>query len=167
MADRYAAFAELVQDTLAVIDSSALLHRREPSSDERVKFPSRRLRLAAVEAQAALAQQDHAAAQRTVTSMLNQMIRLARSAPWWGSDAAATIADTVEYASGNHEVGSATAQRAWERYLAARASFVGLGLELLNIPGEEWQALRGRMDQAEEEWLAGWNDWHAMREQAD
>lgn len=165
MADRYAAFAELVHDRLAVIDSSALRHRREPSSDDRA--PSRHLRLAAVQAQAALAQQDHGAAQLAVTSMVNQMISLAGSAPWWRSDAEAAMADTVDWSCGNHEISSAPAQQAWDRYRAAKAAFAAVGEELPNLPPDEYEALTRPMNQAEEEWLAAWNDWHAVRQARD
>jgi hypothetical protein len=126
MTDRYAAFAELVRNRLAVVETSALLNRREESSSgfgEPQVAPSKRLRLAAVEAQAALARQAHAAAELAVNSMLNQMISLAQAAPWWSADSDAAIAETVDYAGGNHEVASTPAQRAWEWCRSARASF--------------------------------------------
>src|SRR5215472_10253707 len=68
MADRYAAFAELVQDTLAVMDSAALSHQpgESSSSSREDKSPSRRRWQAAVDAQAALAHQDYAAAERVL-----------------------------------------------------------------------------------------------------
>jgi hypothetical protein len=165
MVDRYAAFTELVQDTLAVIDSTALSSRRGESQE--VKSRSRRGWQAAVEAQAALAHQDHAAAERDVTSMVNQMTHLARAAPWWPSHAAAAIADTVEYASGNHEVSSKAAQQAWVLYWAAHSTLAGLGLELLSIPDEERRALSERLHQADEAWIANWNNWHAAREESE
>jgi hypothetical protein len=167
MADRYAAFAELVQERLALENSVAEANRRGDSwfSSSEEQMASRRRWQAAVEAQAILARQDHAAAERTVISMLNQMTRLARSAPWWRAHAAAAIAETVEHANGNDEVSSIAAQRAWDSHWVARSSIGRLGRELPDIPHRELRALRERMGQTEEEWLAGWNDWHAMREQ--
>jgi hypothetical protein len=97
--------------------------------------------------------------------MLNQMISLAQAVPWWSSHADAAIAETVDYAVGDHEVSSAPAQQAWDRYLAAKAAFVGLGLDLLTLPAEEYEALSGRMNDAEAEWLAAWNEWHATRQE--
>ncbi len=72
-------------DRLAVIDGvryRPLRHRREPSSDDRA--PSRHLRLAAASASAghrSRAARPWNAAQLAVTSMVNQMISLAGSAP--------------------------------------------------------------------------------------
>jgi hypothetical protein len=114
-------------------------------------------------AQAALARQAHAAAELAVNSMLNQMISLAQAAPWWSADSDAAIAETVDYAGGNHEVASTPAQRAWEWCRSARASFVALGTDVVNLPAEEYESVNGRMNEAEAEWLAAWNDWHAMR----
>ena len=94
MADRYAAFAELVQERLALENSVAESNQRGDSwfssSEEQEPVASRRRWQAAVEAQAILARQDHAAAERSVISMLNQMTRLARSAAWWHAHAAAS-----------------------------------------------------------------------------
>jgi hypothetical protein len=165
MADRYAAFAELVQNQLEVIETSALLNRREPLPTD--KFPSKRLRLAAVDALAALAHQDRAEAERTVNSMVNQMLQLAQQTLWWSADAEAAIADTVDYAAGNHEVRSAAAQQAWDRYRTAQADFVSVGVDLPTLPPDEYEALTGRMHDAEADWLAAWNDWHAIRQQSE
>lgn len=99
--------------------------------------------------------------------MLNQMLRLARVAPWWESYAEATIAETVEYASGNLAVASAPAQRAWEAHWSAHDSVGFLlrrsGHELGLDEGEELQALGDRMTQAEAEWRAAWDLWHGAR----
>jgi hypothetical protein len=163
MADRYTAFAELVQERLALENSVAQSNRRGDSwfNSREDQVAARRRWQAAVEAQATLAQQDQAAAERAVISMLNQMTRLARSATWWPSHANAAIADTVEYATGNDEVSSIAAQRAWDSYWAARSSIGRLARELGTIPDPERQALSERMQQAEEQWLAGWYDWYA------
>jgi hypothetical protein len=115
----------------------------------------------ATAAQAALAQVDEAAAERLITSMLNQLLRLARLAQWWESQSTAVIAETVEYAAGNHEVASSAAQRAWDAYWSAHSS---LG-QLLNpyptiFPHKRVSELSGRMEHAEQEWLAAWDRWH-------
>lgn len=161
MPDRYAAFTELVENHLAVIETSALLNRRDPRPTD--VAPSKRLRQAAEEVQAELAQQDYADAERAVHSMLHQMLSLAQAAPWWRSDADAAMAETVDYAVGSREVRSAAAQEAWERYRVAKADFVSVGVDLPTLPPDHYEALTGRMEEAEAAWLAAWNDWHAIR----
>jgi hypothetical protein len=164
MPDRYSAFAELVENRLAVIETSALLNRREPRPTD--VAPSKLLRQAAEEAQAELAPPDYADAKLTVHSMLNQMISLAQAVPWWSSDADAAIAETVDYAAGDHDVSSSPAQQAWDWYRAAKAAFVSVGADLPSLPAGEYHALSQRMDEAGAEWLAAWTDWHASRQAA-
>jgi hypothetical protein len=159
MAVRYAAFAELVRNHLAVIETSALINRRKPTPTD--VAPSKQLRLAAEEAQAELAQQDYAVAEQVVRSMLNQMISLAEAVPWWSSDADAAIAETVDYAAGDHDVKSAPAQQAWNWYRAAKAAFVSVGTDLPSLPADEYEALSSRMHEAKAEWVTAWNSWHA------
>jgi hypothetical protein len=120
---------------------------------------------AAVAAQAALARVDDAAARRLVISMLNQILRLARMVEWWESHAAAVIAETVEYAAGNHEVGSSAAQRAWDTYWSAHSSLGQLlNLDPVIFPHERVSELSERMEQAEQAWLVAWDQWHSRRE---
>lgn len=166
MAERYPEFTELLTEGLSqqrwlLADQK---DRGEWVSSIEEQVATRRRWRDAVAAQAALAQVDDAAAKRLITSMLNQMLRLARLAEWWESHSAAVIAETVEYAAGNHEVASSAAQRAWDAYWSAHSS---LG-QLLNpypalFPHERVNELSGRMEKAEQAWLTAWDQWHSRR----
>lgn len=116
-------------------------------------------------AQAALSRQGQAVAERVVVSMLNQLLRLARGAPWWESAGEMAIAETVEYASGNLAVDSAQAQRAWDAYWSAhsqlRSLFGEFGPDSGSPDEAELQSINDQMSAAEAEWRICWDHWRA------
>lgn len=165
--ERYRPFADLLQERLLIARwaSADTAHRGPvpvPGRDE-----ARRLWQDAVTAQAALSGQGEATAERVVVSMLNQLLDLARVAPWWESHTDAVIAETVEYASGKLALASAPAQRAWDTYWRGHrtlGSSFGLFGPDSGAPDEaKLRALNDRMREAKAEWLAAWDRWHAMQ----
>jgi hypothetical protein len=159
--ERYRPFADLVRERL-LIQAQLSISGGQGTLVLPTTETARRRWQAAVTMQAVFSRQGEEVADRVVTSMVNEMLHLARFAPWWASHSDAAIAETVEYASGNHAVGSASAQRAWDNYWSLHSSLSQMASpEPGELPDEELQALPDRLAEAEAEWRAAWDLWHA------
>jgi hypothetical protein len=162
-AERYRPLAELVQEGLSVQGQLNISGGHGTLTLPDVETAKRRWH-DAVTMQATLSGQSEADADRAVTSMVNELLRLARLAPWWESHAAEAITETVEHASGNLAVDSAPAQRAWGTYWSLRSLLSQLASpDPGELADEELQALPDRLAEAEAEWRAAWELWHAER----
>jgi hypothetical protein len=106
----------------------------------------------AVLGQMRLAGQTHEEADQAVTLLVNQLLRLAETVPWWDSDGADAITESIRYTVFDSDVASRPAQERWP---------AGFDQRLALDPA----AGRGQViaDRPTAQWLAAWDEWQANR----
>jgi hypothetical protein len=130
----------------------------EPGPPRRRQPPRRRpqehgaLWQSAVLGQMRLAGQSHDEADHAVTLLVNQLLRLAETVPWWASDGDDAITESIRYTVFDSDVASRSAQVSWPGVFDERLS--------LDPAAARRQAIA---DRPAEQWVAAWNEWQARR----
>jgi hypothetical protein len=130
----------------------------EPRPPRRRQPPRRRpedhgaLWQSAVLGQMRLAGQSRDEADHAVSLLVNQLLRLAETVPWWESDGDDAITESIRYTVFDSDVASRSAQVSWPGVFDQHRS--------LDPAADRLQVIA---DRPAAQWSAAWNDWQARR----